>query len=357
MGGEEIYVVREGETLQTISVKCNCLSILDDNPQILDSDDLGPGTTSGIRCQKNGMLECSVCHSKLVSPSARTVSRAYDKHRSKLSSKHRALNVLLVIGDCILVGLQCDQDYPAGRKRGKDYKDDLLSPLYFSWAVDGRIFVEFYFGFVAIHVAEQMILDDEEENPENTNVKELDLDAARAERQLNRQLKKEAEEKGEEFKAAKLLRNVEMDEYDLMHWRRSLEEKEALIRDISVRKALGLPLEEPGRYDVNTKFWKNRYDPENPLYHYDYWGEPKNSENSRKQRIADNHNKSIVGNGKVWYHMSYEECIKQRIRHEDRMKNATKEMEEEEEKEEEEDELDFDYSILDDLMNLEKRAN
>ncbi|KAG0498881.1 hypothetical protein HPP92_003572 [Vanilla planifolia] len=219
-----------------------------------------------------------------------------------------------------------------------------------------------------LHVAEQMILDDEEENPEkyrdnkfienssfdestsvqytkaycgrallpkkilNTNVKELDLDAARAERQLNRQLKKEAEEKGEEFKAAKLLRNVEMDEYDLMHWRRSLEEKEALIRDISVRKALGLPLEEPGRYDVNTKFWKNRYDPENPLYRYDYWGEPKNSENSRKQRIADNHNKSIVGNGKVWYHMSYEECIKQRIRHEDRMKNATKEMEEEKRK-------------------------
>ncbi|KAG0498887.1 hypothetical protein HPP92_003184 [Vanilla planifolia] len=46
---EEIYVVREGETLQTISVKCNCLSILDDNPQILDSDDLGPGTVLFLR--------------------------------------------------------------------------------------------------------------------------------------------------------------------------------------------------------------------------------------------------------------------------------------------------------------------
>ncbi|XP_051118248.1 CMP-sialic acid transporter 3-like [Andrographis paniculata] len=55
---------------------------------------------------KNGMIECSVCHSKLVSPSSRPISRAYDKHRSKVSSKQRALNALLVGGDCILVGLQ-----------------------------------------------------------------------------------------------------------------------------------------------------------------------------------------------------------------------------------------------------------
>ncbi|XP_057957300.1 CMP-sialic acid transporter 2-like [Malania oleifera] len=55
---------------------------------------------------KNGMIECSVCHSKLVSPTTKTVSRAYDRHRSKISSKHRALNIFLVVGDCILVGLQ-----------------------------------------------------------------------------------------------------------------------------------------------------------------------------------------------------------------------------------------------------------
>uniref|UniRef100_A0A5B6ZI28 Putative CMP-sialic acid transporter 2 n=1 Tax=Davidia involucrata TaxID=16924 RepID=A0A5B6ZI28_DAVIN len=55
---------------------------------------------------KNGMIECSVCHSKLVSPTTKTVSKAYDRHRSKISSKHRALNILLVVGDCILVGLQ-----------------------------------------------------------------------------------------------------------------------------------------------------------------------------------------------------------------------------------------------------------
>ncbi|KAL6344356.1 hypothetical protein AAG906_039612 [Vitis piasezkii] len=60
----------------------------------------------GGKVMKNGMIECSVCHSRLVSPSAKTVSRAYDRHRSKISSKHRALNVFLVVGDCILVGFQ-----------------------------------------------------------------------------------------------------------------------------------------------------------------------------------------------------------------------------------------------------------
>ncbi|KAG5560878.1 hypothetical protein RHGRI_004038 [Rhododendron griersonianum] len=55
---------------------------------------------------KSGMIECSVCHSKLVSPNTKAVSRAYDRHRNKISSKQRALNVLLVVGDCFLVGLQ-----------------------------------------------------------------------------------------------------------------------------------------------------------------------------------------------------------------------------------------------------------
>ncbi|KAI7742916.1 hypothetical protein M8C21_008721 [Ambrosia artemisiifolia] len=55
---------------------------------------------------KQGMIECSVCHSKLLNPSAKTVSRAYDRHRTKFSKKQRVLNVLLVVGDCMLVGLQ-----------------------------------------------------------------------------------------------------------------------------------------------------------------------------------------------------------------------------------------------------------
>ncbi|XP_059449261.1 CMP-sialic acid transporter 2 [Corylus avellana] len=55
---------------------------------------------------KNGMMECSVCHSKLVSPTSKTVSRAYDRYKTRVSSKQRALNFILVVGDCFLVGLQ-----------------------------------------------------------------------------------------------------------------------------------------------------------------------------------------------------------------------------------------------------------
>ncbi|KAF4368412.1 hypothetical protein CsatB_029463 [Cannabis sativa] len=54
----------------------------------------------------NGMVECSVCRTKLVSPSSKTIARAYDRHRTDVSSKTRILNILLVVGDCMLVGLQ-----------------------------------------------------------------------------------------------------------------------------------------------------------------------------------------------------------------------------------------------------------
>lgn len=55
----------------------------------------------------NEISECSVCHSKLVaSPTKRTVSKAYDRHRTVVSVKTRAFNVFLVVGDCVLVGLQ-----------------------------------------------------------------------------------------------------------------------------------------------------------------------------------------------------------------------------------------------------------
>ncbi|XP_062228579.1 CMP-sialic acid transporter 3 [Phragmites australis] len=52
----------------------------------------------------NGEVECSVCHAKVPVPPA--VSKAYDSHRTTVSSRQRALNVLLVSGDCVLAGLQ-----------------------------------------------------------------------------------------------------------------------------------------------------------------------------------------------------------------------------------------------------------
>ncbi|PIA51343.1 hypothetical protein AQUCO_01100280v1 [Aquilegia coerulea] len=242
-----------------------------------------------------------------------------------------------------------------------------------------------------LHVAEQMILDDEEANPDKyknkkaaglindeefdeensveytkayykkallpkmilkTSIKELDMDAARAERQLNNKLKREAKERGEEFKISNLRRNIEMDDYDFIHWRRSYEEREALLRDISCRQALGLPLEEPGRYVDDSYFGKDRYDPSSSLYRYDYWGEPKNSEKSRKDRMTDAHNKSIVGKGTVWYDMSYEDVIKERMKREAQSKGMPPEDVEEEDtvndrdNDEDDDDDDFDYSIL-----------
>lgn len=51
--------------------------------------------------------------------------------------------------------------------------------------------------------------------------------------QLHSKLRKEAEERGETYKITMLKRNEEMNEYDLIHWRRSFEEREAVLRDIS----------------------------------------------------------------------------------------------------------------------------
>ncbi|KAL2242933.1 protein PLASTID TRANSCRIPTIONALLY ACTIVE 10 [Sesamum indicum] len=238
-----------------------------------------------------------------------------------------------------------------------------------------------------IHNAEQMILDDMEANPnkykgkklteltdeeevdeENSveygkayykktllpkmtlkiSVKELELEAALAERQLHSKLRKEAEGRGEAYKITKLRRNEEMDEYDLIHWRRSFEEREALLRDISCRQALGLPLEEPGRYVDPSFFGKDQYDPDSPLYRYDYWGEPKNSEKSKQERMTDAHNKSIVGKGTVWYEMSYEDAIKQQMERE-ALGIKPKQYDEDDSEtdgDEDDDDDDFDYSIL-----------
>ncbi|CAA6659659.1 unnamed protein product [Spirodela intermedia] len=227
-----------------------------------------------------------------------------------------------------------------------------------------------------LHVSEQMILDDEEKNPDKykdkeflesffnapydeehsiehtevyykkswlpktilkTNVRELDLDAARAERQLNNRLKNEARERGEEYKSPKTRRMIEMDEYDFLHWRRSLEEREALIRDISVRR-----LEEPGRYLDDSVLGKE-YDPTSPL---------------KQVRMTEDHNRSIVGKGNVWYDMPYEEAIKQQTRGEgssrrDALRENTEQgAEEEEEEDDDDDGLDFDYEILGDSSSV-----
>ncbi len=63
--------------------------------------------------EMSGEVECRVCHAKVQVPmAAAAVSKAYDIHRSSVSSRQRALNVLLVSGDCVLAGLQVDNASP-----------------------------------------------------------------------------------------------------------------------------------------------------------------------------------------------------------------------------------------------------
>lgn len=98
-------------------------------------------------------------------------------------------------------------------------------------------------------------------------------------------------------------------------------------------------------------FGKDQYDPDNPLYRYDYWGEPKNSEKSKQERMTDAHNKSIVGKGTVWYEMSYEDCIKQRVEREAKgIKPRVAEDEESEGDQDDDDDDEFDFSILSEYM-------
>ncbi|KAJ0616290.1 putative LysM domain-containing protein [Helianthus annuus] len=50
---DEIYVVREGETLQTIGEKCGDPYIVEENPHIHDPDDVFPGLVIKITPFKN----------------------------------------------------------------------------------------------------------------------------------------------------------------------------------------------------------------------------------------------------------------------------------------------------------------
>ena len=98
-------------------------------------------------------------------------------------------------------------------------------------------------------------------------------------------------------------------------------------------------------------FGKDQYDPTSPLYRYDYWGEPKNSEKSMQERMTDIHNKKIVGKGNVWYEMSYEDCIKQQMESEAQSKEQendedTRQGQADEDEDDEDDDDDFDFSIL-----------
>ncbi|CAK9218034.1 unnamed protein product [Sphagnum troendelagicum] len=109
---------------------------------------------------------------------------------------------------------------------------------------------------------------------QNTDPAELNLDAARKEREEFKCLWEEAMAKGEEFVPPQNRLDCRVEELNVMDNERKLAEKEALMRDTACRIELGLPLEEPGRY-ADKEFWgKNPYDPREPRWRHDYWGDP-----------------------------------------------------------------------------------
>eukprot|EP00246_Nothoceros_aenigmaticus_P012184 TRINITY_DN3649_c0_g1_i1.p2 TRINITY_DN3649_c0_g1~~TRINITY_DN3649_c0_g1_i1.p2 ORF type:complete len:107 (+),score=6.32 TRINITY_DN3649_c0_g1_i1:385-705(+) len=54
----DVHVVQEGETLQSISEKCNDPFLLVDNPQIEDSDVLFAGVALKVQCSQKGISLC-----------------------------------------------------------------------------------------------------------------------------------------------------------------------------------------------------------------------------------------------------------------------------------------------------------
>lgn len=119
---------------------------------------------------------------------------------------------------------------------------------------------------------------------------------------------------------------------------------------IGSRKALGLPIEEPGRYDVDETevYGKDYYDPSKPMYRYDYWGEPKNTEKTKLERDVELHNQQIVGDAKKWCDISYDDYVRKKVRAEAAEARARqmKALEPQEEEEVYDDGMDVDFEKM-----------
>lgn len=124
----------------------------------------------------------------------------------------------------------------------------------------------------------------------NTDPADLNLDRARAEREEINRLMIEAEARGEEFVPPPFQFDLRVKELNDMHYQRSIEESEALLRDEAARRELGLPIEEPGRYADKSLWGKNPYDPNDSRWRSDYWGDPTNLKEEmrldREPRVA-----------------------------------------------------------------------
>jgi hypothetical protein len=66
--------------------------------------------------------------------------------------------------------------------------------------------------------------------------------------------------------------------------------------------------------DETEVYGKDHYDPEKPMYRYDYWGEPKNTEKTKLERDVERHNQQVVGDAKKWCEMSYDDYVRKKLR-------------------------------------------
>jgi hypothetical protein len=100
--------------------------------------------------------------------------------------------------------------------------------------------------------------------------------------------------------------------------------------------------------DETEVYGKDYYDPSKPMYRYDYWGEPKNTEKTKLEREVELHNQQVIGDAKKWGEMSYDDYVQQKVRMEaaEARERQRKASEPQEEDEKYEDEMDLDLKKM-----------
>lgn len=132
------------------------------------------------------------------------------------------------------------------------------------------------------------------------------------------------------------------------------------------RTAVGLPLEEPGKYIDDPDFWGKEYHKSNPVYRVDVYEQEKKNRRKAKAEadLETQYIKILGGKQSKWYEMSYDgymarkqylarkarlEALRRKKEAAARKKNEVEEPEsegEEEEVDDYDDDIDFDYSIF-----------
>jgi hypothetical protein len=103
--------------------------------------------------------------------------------------------------------------------------------------------------------------------------------------------------------------------------------------------------------DETVVYGKDYYDESKPMYRYDYWGEPRNTEKTKLERDVERHNQQIIGDAKKWCEMSYEDYVRKKTRMEAAEARARqRKASEPPEEEEYDDGMDLDFEKINDPL-------